>query len=271
MPPAYGLHSDPVGLARLTARLPAVCGSVSASDPVDRKTLIAISQNAKLNPLTVIVKQEQASTSTCAAHAGTSLAEAYFWHRTGKMTQLSRLWLYLKAKLLWDAKPGRNQRFVDDGVSIPSIVDVLTSDGVPLETNYPWQPNSSLWPSVDQFLAQQTPALLATAGRNKLLKATPAGPDFDVAVARVLLKDPILWGTGWPFPFGPSGHAHGPIWAEWTGRDFELLVFNSHEGHYVFRCTRQQYQQIIQRNDFGAFHFEGAVDLRFRAETMQVM
>lgn len=266
-----GIYPDPELQDQLSGELRKVCSTVTASDPVTREELIAISNDPKKNPLGVMSKQEQSQTNTCAAHSGTSGLECHHWARTGMMVQRSRLWLYCAAKISRPQDSGRSPRFVDDGVSIPSVVDVLRKQGCPLEVRYHWNPNQSQWPSVSQFRTTLEDASLnADAALCKLPDVTEISPDFDVAVARVLKgRDPLYWGTGWGFPNGPAGHATLAIWARWDGRrrDWVLIVWNSHAGNYTFECSRDQYSWIVRHNTFGAYHFSGAVDLRITDAT----
>lgn len=258
------IHPDPVRQERLHTMLRSVCATVSAGDQVTREQLIDISNDPTRNPLNYLTKNNQGSTNTCSANAGDYCLATHLWHRTRKIVEFSRLWLYFKARLRWMGN------FNDEGASIPSVIETLVEEGCPFESSYRWQPDQRRWPSVAEFKRQQTPELVAEALRNRLTEATEVSPDFDVAIARVLLKDPIYWGSGWAFPNGPSGHAHSLVSARWDSRqgDFIGLVANSHLGHEVFECTRSQFNQVMRANRFGAYHMAGAADLRFTLQQM---
>ncbi len=270
MPFFSGLHPDPAGCERLAAKLQPVCASVSAGDQVTREQLKNIARDPKRNPFNVRHKNWQFFSNTCASNSGESVVSAFFWKHTGIVRDFSRLWLYLKGKTRWDWKAGR---CIDDGCSIPSIAETLHEDGIPFETTWAFEPDASKWPNFTQFQKLQTPALIAEAALNKLPKITPVSADFDVTIARVAMGDYFFWGSGWsPFPNGRAAHATAALWFHWDDRlgDFVLDFDNSHQGNEHFTCDRKTYQWAMRYSvpNFGAFHAEGAVDLRFRAQQM---
>lgn len=260
-----GLIADPVKLASLKRRLPAVGSAPNPRNGADREQLIAISRDQKRNPVAFMRKDDQTRTNTCAAHGGTNVGEAKLGAANGfrSIPQLSRMYLYLFAR--WDFA-GNMQ---DQGTSIQSIVTQMGL-GVPEERLFPW----GTWARDIQHLESLvTPEIKASAEQHKFPDWTEAEDDFDLAVSRVLLGDPILWGTGWSFPSGQSGHATAVLWARWDAsrRDWLLEVFNSHQGNMVFLCTRQQYQTIIRERRYGAYHVQGRVNLRFDPQTQPLL
>ena len=255
-----GLISDPVALANYKRRLPAVGSAPNPRNTYDRDQLIAISKDPQRNPIPQMRQDDQTQTNTCAAHAGSNVRERTLLPLT---VQLSRMFLYLQARYEFA------QHFQDNGTSIQSIISVLTRLGIPREELFPWGTWVRSKTELDRLC---TPELLADAAVRKIDTWTEATDDFDNAVARVLMGDPILWGTGWPFPNGQSGgHATAPLWAEWTGQDWNLLVFNSHQGNMVFRCSRNQYITAIRQSPFGAYHVEGTKNLRFDPKTQTLL
>jgi len=266
MPPILIPH-DPEGCHRLAQRMPAVRSNVSAGDQVTRDQLKAIAANVAKNPLKHVTKNNQSASNTCAANGGELMLAIWFFWQTGKVLDFSRLWLYLQGKLKWDSRSGR---FRDDGCSIPSIAEVLLELGAPLESLWPFNPDSRTWPTVEKFKRSQTPEILSNALQHRAINMTPVSQDFDVAVARVALGDPFFWGTGWPFPNGGSGHATCGAWIRWDERlrDFVLLMGNSHLNNEEFVCTRRQFESAMRNNTFGAFHIEGNLDLNFRANQL---
>jgi hypothetical protein len=267
--PFTGLHADPEGYERLCSKLKPVCASVSAGNQVTKDQLKDIARAPKRNPFNYLTKNNQSFSNTCAANSGELTLSSFFWSRTGTALDFSRLWLYLMGKTKWDWRSGR---CVDDGCSIPSIAETLHEKGVPLEKSFPFDPDASRWPNFAKFQQMQTTALLAEAAKYKLPSMSALSEDFDVTIARVAMRDPFFWGTGWPFPNGGSAHATAGIWFDFDDRlnDFVLGMGNSHKGNEHFRCTRKQYDWAIRNSvpGFGAFHMEGAVDLRFRAQQM---
>ena len=265
-----GLHADPEGCERLASKLKPVCASVSAGDQVTKEQLRDIARNPTKNPLNYLTKNNQSFSQTCAANGGEATLSCLVWQRTRRVLDYSRLWLYLMGKTKWDWRSGR---CVDNGCSIPSIAETLHEKGVPFETTFPFQPDASRWPNFRQFQEMQTPALISEAAQNKLPSMSAVSPDFDVTIARVAMKDPFFWGTGWsPFPNGGAAHATSGLWFYWDPQlnDFVLGMDNSHKGNERFRCTRKQFDWAMKRSvpSFGAFHLEGAIDLRFRAQQM---
>lgn len=261
------LPQDPAGVERLASKMQPVCASVSAGDQVTKEQLKDLAKKREKNPLNYVTKNNQSSSNTCASNAGEAGQSIWMWHQTGRVVDLSRLWLYLMGKTLWDSKSGR---FVDNGCSIPSIAEILLEYGAPLETLWQFDPDSRNWPTVEKFKSLQTEDLLANAALYRARHMTPVSSDFDVTLARVALGDPFFWGTGWPFPNGGSGHATVGAWISWveSKRDFDLLMFNSHLGNEIFRCDRRQFASAMRNNGFGAYHFEGQLDLRFRANQL---
>ena len=267
MPFTSTIHPDPEGCARLASKLKPVCASVSASNQVTKDQLKDIARDPSKNPFKYLTKNNQSFSNSCGSNAGELGYSCFIWHRTRKVLDFSRLWLYLMGKTKWDWRGGR---CIDDGVSIPSVAETLHEKGVPFEITWPFEPDASHWPNYNKFLSLQTPALIAECNQNKLPSMSPVSQDFDVCVARILLKDPFFWGTGWPFPTGGAAHATAGIWAHFDERlnDFVIDMGNSHLGNEHFTCTRRQFDAAMRNNQFGAFHMEGAVDLKFRAQQM---
>lgn len=264
------LPQDPAGVERLASKMQAVCASVSAGDQVTKEQLKDLAKKREKNPLNYLTKNNQSFSQTCAANAGEVTFSCLAWQRTGRIIDFSRLWLYLMGKTKWDWKSGRCN---DDGCSIPSIAETLHEKGIPLESTFPFDPDASHWPNLTQFLAMQTPELIAECSRHKLTSMSPVSQDFDVTIARIAMGDPFFWGTNWsPFPSGPKAHATSGLWYYWDQKlnDFVLGMDNSHKDNERFLCTRKQYDWAMKYTvpNFGAFHMEGAVDLRFRANQL---
>lgn len=260
-----GLLTDPTRQASLRRRLPAVGAAPNPRNTFDREQLIAISRDQARNPIGFMRKDPQSQTNTCAAHGGTNVGEAKEGaaSKFRSIVQLSRMYLYLFAR--WNF--AGNMR--DEGTSIQSIVEQM-GRGVPVESLFPW----GTWArDIHHLESLITPEIRASAEQHKFPDWTEAVADFDVAVARVLLGDPILWGTGWTFPSGQSGHATAVLWARWDEQrnDFVLNCFNSHTGHFEFICTRAQYQTIIRERRYGAYHVQGRINLRFDPATQDLL
>lgn len=251
-----GLHADPEGCERLAAKLKPVCASVSAGDQVTKEQLKDIARDPKRNPFSVLTKNWQFFSNTCASNAGEIGLSCFVWHRTGHVCDYSRLWLYLMGKTRWDWKSGR---CVDNGCSIPSIAETLHEKGVPFEKTFPFNPDARTWPDFRKFQQLQTPTLLAEAEQNKLPAMSTLSRDFDVTVARIAMNDPFFWGTGWgPFPSGGAAHATAGLWFHFDERlgDFVIDMGNSHQGNERFLCTRKQYDWAMRNSvpGFGAYH-----------------
>lgn len=260
-----GLLADPVRQAALKRHLPAVGTAPNPRNTYDLQELIKISRDQSRNPIPHMRKDFQSQTNTCASHAGSNVGESKLGAASSfqKIPQLSRSFLYLFAR--WEFA-GNMQ---DLGTSIQSIVDRMRL-GIPEEHLFPWP----TWATDIRHLeSMMTPEILASAEQHKFTEWTEATDDFDLAVSRVLLGDPILWGTGWGFPSGQSGHATAALWARWHEqlKDFVLDVFNSHPNQPTFICTRQQYRTVIRERRYGAYHIQGRVNLRFDPKTQPLL
>lgn len=262
MPRTY-VHQDPAGCQRLITKLARVCGTVSASDQVTKEQLRDLARNPAKDPTRFVTKNNQSYSQTCSANSGEYCLSVWTWQHTGLIHDYSRLWLYLQGKLKWDTRTGR---FADNGCSIPSIAETLYEKGVPFETFWSFDPDSSHWPTAEQFRRAQTTQLTAAANANRCKSMTPISEDFDVTIARVALGDPFFWGHGWPFPNGGSGHATCGAWIIWDEslRDFVLKMGNSHKDREIFTCTRRQYASALRSGNYGGYHLEGNLDVRFR-------
>lgn len=85
--------------------LPLVCGTSDYPKTLDLRDL-------------VLKTEDQGSTSTCAAHAATSWAEAINWRKTGKAVNLDPYKVYNYAKTI-DGWPN------EDGTTLPAVLESL--------------------------------------------------------------------------------------------------------------------------------------------------
>ncbi len=101
------------------------------------RTAVKFSFRAPVNAPEVInhrgwLSVERQSISSCAGHAGSTVAEVCNKIQTGKGRQFSRMWCYLMGQ----KRCGLFGR--DQGCTIGGVIDALKQDGVPQEATFPY-------------------------------------------------------------------------------------------------------------------------------------
>jgi hypothetical protein len=228
---------------------------------------------------------ERQHRNDCQAHSATSSRELCILAETGNVVQLSRAAAYLRCEQ-YDGGVGRDQ-----GTSMQSGVKMMTRDGCPLESAWPYGPYdprgfAAQW-------ARHADAAKAQIHTGEVVTA----PDFRTCLAIIAVGgaihfgcpyNPRAWGvtgdsadTALRWSDSGGGHAMAIGWARRKGTEWQLEVFNSHDsGQYPntrvpgnhFWVTEGWWKSLLQRNRYGAYGFvpSKAVE-RYYDPTVSVM
>jgi hypothetical protein len=253
------VKADPGEQSRLNAALP-VCAGITLKD-LDGWERMAIPQNdPRVWGLTKAVQNR----NDCRANSGTTAREVMLKRFDGVRIDLSRMHFYQGCELR------TNKLGSDSGVSMQSGVSEWLERGCPSEKSYAYDRYTA---NKNQYLTWSNPCK-AEAEQYKIKSASPASPDFDVAVALAIIGLPTDIGTMWPLKmdsnmvvhdytgYGPYGHATVIVWAEQQpSGEWRLLVWNSHH-NWFYWLTRKAYTGIIEANHFGAYVYLEDLDPR---------
>lgn len=210
--------------------------------------------------------RERQRINDCQANAATTGNEVLERRLKGKSGEQARMFVYQWSEVA-DGRLGG-----DAGSSIQSGIKVLTNQGAPLETEYPY---SQYTRSRRQLDGWTTEAVRQSAAGRKIAGAAVA-PSFAAARVHGALGNPIHWGTFWGLSFrtetiasgvtarvcrryrrahGDAGHATEVVWPIKTpAGEWLLAVANSHDDGF-FYVSEEAYEEMRDRTytPYGAY------------------
>lgn len=252
-----------------------VCDNFEIKDIDDYKSLL-IPEN---DPETWLRKERQVR-NDCQGNSLTSCIEVIEQRTRKRRGELARTFAYQMSEK-YDGRGIGN----DAGSSIHSGVKVACDIGLPLETEYTYEPYVR---GDAAFKARCTSAVMLSAATRKAVRYTKA-PAFRVMLAHLLLGHPLHWGTWWPLNFnsnrvlekyvgnyGDGGHAYFGAFPHLAKTGQWLLKLGNSHGDGYFWFTEEAYEEARdpRNTPFGAYLLYGndhPLDAHYHPEKYDLM